>query len=449
MTNVPRPGGGMPAALSFIPGAPPKRKAAEITSSNDIDTTVKRQKTAPDQRNPRQRAKNPKAAKTSRGTPKAPATPANTDVAINTAPASAPEATFYFTSSADSNALAAVQDQASQPAAMVAAALSPPPKYNPAASCPVDWTKLPHVEARDIEIYELRAPWNPNPVAFDVVAKRSAYPGKEGKQPSMEGVRKRFKNANSAIFALTGVYFPESSQGLEAWGIKKPAKPEMTASHSARATTTGGWTPARLHGDDEATIYQGEVVAVQLKSPSDGHPSVRICDAQLIPAYDELITYEEMLDEIDEPCIEAIAPFLPFSAKAFDHWHSSVCRGGEQEFPKRTLVCKQIDDDQYMLRVNSKARKVSASLMLETYVVSQAMGTTRTSSMILGELRKKFNNPLTPAMDDGDLDCLRYLESDDPAREVVNRFRWRIAGSSPGSEYSAQVDDDDDDDELL
>jgi hypothetical protein len=87
----------MPTALSFIPGAPPKRKAAEITSSNDIDTTVKRQKTAPDQRNPRQRAKNPKAAKTSRGTPKAPATPANTDVAINTAPASAPEATFSST----------------------------------------------------------------------------------------------------------------------------------------------------------------------------------------------------------------------------------------------------------------------------------------------------------------------------------------------------------------
>jgi hypothetical protein len=394
--------------------------------------------------------------------------------------------------SADSNALAAVQDQASQPVAMAAAALSPPPKYNPGAckfpkvrfnlriltsagftcsvpapvtpwsyefpaptprlahtltACPVDWTKLPHVEARDIEIYELRAPWNPNPVAFDVVAKRSAYPGKEGKQPSMEGVRKRFKNANSAIFALTGVYFPESSQGLEAWGIKKPAKPEMTASHSARATTTGGWTPARLHGDDEATIYQGEVVAVQLKSPSDGHPSVRICDAQLIPAYDELITYEEMLDENEEPCIEAIAPFLPFSAKAFDHWHSSVCRGGEQEFPKRTLVCKQIDDDQYMLRVNSKAHKSSASLMLETYVVSQAMGTTGTSSMILGELRKKLNNPLTPAMDDGDLDCLRYLDSNDSAREVVDWFRWRIAGSSPGSEYSAQVDDDDD--ELL
>lgn len=205
---------------------------------------------------------------------------------------------------------------------------------------------------------------------------------------------------------------------------------------------TEDYTPSVPTPTDEWAVYRGDVVAVQLKASSDNHPSVRICDAKLTPAYDQLVTYEEMLDEVDEPYIEAIAPLLPFSTKAFDRWHSSVCHGNTQEFPKRTLVCKQINDDQYMLRVNSKARKASAGLMLETYVVSQAMGTIEASDMILGELREKLNNPSTPTFDDDELQPMRYLQSDDPVREVINRFRWRTAGSSPRSDYSAQDDDE-------
>ncbi|KAF3032192.1 hypothetical protein E8E11_002545 [Didymella keratinophila] len=261
----------------------------------------------------------------------------------------------------------------------------------------------------------------------------------------MEGVRKRFKNANHAIFKLTGVYFQTPDQGLKDWGIKKPAKEskEQKASRSASPTTDGEWTSFHLDGRLEHAVYRGDVVAVQLKSPSDSRSSVRICDASLIPAYDKLITYEELFDENDQPYIEAIAPFLPFSAKAFDHWHFAACLSNDQGFPKQTLVCKQIDDNKYMLRVNSKAHEASAGLLLQTYVVSQAMGTTETSSMIFAELKKKLDNPLIPDLGDHELECLRHLDSHDPAREVVHSSRWRTAGSSPSSDLSDQNDDDD------
>ena len=96
-----------------------------------------------------------------------------------------------------------------------------------------------------------------------------------------------------------------------------------------------------------------------------------------------------------------------------------------------------------MLRVNSKPHKLSAAPMLETYVLSQAIGTPKTSSMILGELRRKLNNTLAPALVDNELECLRYLDSSDPAREVVKSFCWRTAGSSPSSDHSDQGDDGD------
>lgn len=244
----------------------------------------------------------------------------------------------------------------------------------------------------------------------------------------MEAVRKRFKNVNAAIFKRTGVYFPESSQGLEVWGIKKPV-------------TTMDTTPPPPPPSDEWTIYQGDIVAVQLKGPTDKHTSIRVCDAKLIPAYDELVSYEEMLDEDKEPYMEAIVPLLPFSTKAFDHWHASICHGTTPRFPKRTLLCKRIGQVTYMLRVNSRARRASARLMLETYVVSRAMGTTEASDMMLAELKKKLNSPSTPTLDDVELQPMQHLQSDDPVREVVSRFRWRTAGESPGSEYSAKDDE--------
>jgi hypothetical protein len=315
-------------------------------------------------------------------------------------------------------------------------------------SCPIDWTNVPDLEPQHIEAYELRAPWNPRPMTFGAVAAQTQFLNNKAEQPVEECVRKRFKIANISIFERTGVYFQESSQGLEKYGVEKPAKStKETAPRPTRPSASG--TPPRttatrkirrLHGDGEAAVYEGEVVAVQLQAPSESRPSVRVCDVRLIPAYDELVTHEELLGDDDEPYIEAVVPFFPFSTEAFDHWHSSVCLGRAKEFPKRTMICKEIDDGLYMLRVNSRAKKASAGLMLETYVVSQAMGTSKTSDMILGALAARLRGAPESALSREYGSVLRFLHSDDLVFDVVDDFKRRHAGSTSNSEYSAQDD---------
>ncbi|KAJ4376797.1 hypothetical protein N0V86_006915 [Didymella sp. IMI 355093] len=487
MINIPRPGNDMPAALAFQPGAPAKRKA-DAVPSNDINTTAKRQKMAPDPTNLRAPAKSPCVAKASGRPRKASAAPTNTTVANTTAQAPIPAPVPNPASFAVSSVPALAQSNTQQPPAAFAQSASqgkaskpplPSPAYRPGAcftqalaapitpwfhpfpaptprltytltSCPVDWTKVPGLEPQHIEAYELRAPWNSRPMTFGAVAAQTQFLNNVGKQPAEEGVRKRFKIANISIFERTGVYFQDSSQGLEKYGVEKPAKPKKeTASRStcpsASGTsrrTTATQKVCKLHGDGEAAVYKGEIVAVQLQAPSESGPSVRICDARLIPAYDELITYEEFFDDDDEPYIQAVAPFLPFSAEAFDHWHSSVCLGRAKEFPKRTMICKEIDDGQYMLRVNSRAKKASVSLMLETYIVSQAMGTSKTSDMILTALAARLRGAPKSALSFEHTSVLRFLRSDDPVFNVVNDFKRRHARFTSSSEYNAQDDDE-------
>lgn len=334
---------------------------------------------------------------------------------------------------------------------------APTPRLaQPLPFCPIDWTKVTGLKPEHIEAYELRAPWNPRPETFKAVAQQTQHLA-DGEQPVEEGVRKRFKRANLAVFKRTGVYFEESAQGLETYGVKKPKKEQATSISSPIATGTATTAAAdstapgvtqtqprttrRSQGYGEAAIYEGEVVAVQLQAPSDRHPTIRVCDKKLIPCYDELIEYDETVAD-DEGYVEACAPFLPFSTKAFDHWHSCTCFGRVQNFPQRSYVCKEVEDGQYMLRVNSKAKKASIGLMLETYCISQVMGTTKTSMMILNEITAKLSKAPRSALSREDASALQYLPSDDPLYDVVNGFQRKHVGSSSGSEYSAQDDDE-------
>lgn len=85
----------------------------------------------------------------------------------------------------------------------------------------------------------MRRPWDKKPLAWDKVAQKVFLPPfKDGstRNISPEGGRKRFKAANKAVFELTGVYFPESSLGLEGHGIPlhkdlKPILEELAEAH--------------------------------------------------------------------------------------------------------------------------------------------------------------------------------------------------------------------------
>jgi hypothetical protein len=72
------------------------------------------------------------------------------------------------------------------------------------------------IQEIDQRVYDLRAPWNHKPLSFTDLAKQ--YNKESGKkQYSIEGLRQRFENANQIIFATTGVYF--GSLGLSEYGI--------------------------------------------------------------------------------------------------------------------------------------------------------------------------------------------------------------------------------------
>ncbi|CAN9344970.1 unnamed protein product [Alternaria alternata] len=119
---------------------------------------------------------------------------------------------------------------------------APTPPYDDQQACPIDWSKVTILHDDPLhcqEAYELRRPWDKEPLAWDKVAQKVFLPpSKDGTtwNISPEGGRKRFKAANKAVFELTGVYFPESSLGLEGHGIPlhkdlKPILEELAESH--------------------------------------------------------------------------------------------------------------------------------------------------------------------------------------------------------------------------
>ncbi|CAN9131372.1 unnamed protein product [Alternaria alternata] len=119
---------------------------------------------------------------------------------------------------------------------------APTPPYDDQQACPIDWSKVTILHDDPLhcqEAYELRRPWDKKPLAWDKVAQKVFLPPfKDGttRNISPEGGRKRFKAANKAVFELTGVYFPESSLGLEGHGIPlhkdlKPILEELAEAH--------------------------------------------------------------------------------------------------------------------------------------------------------------------------------------------------------------------------
>ena len=141
-----------------------------------------------------------------------------------------------------------------------------------------------------------------------------------------------------------------------------------------------------------ASICTGEVVAVQLQTEDDDRPTTRVCDKKLIRNYNALIAYDVTIGTGDEIHLQSRVPTLQFSTEAFDRWHSSVCFGASRTFPRREYLCREIVDRHYMLRDNGmpRAKYTTLGLMLETYCVSQAMGTARASNMIFNEIISKL-----------------------------------------------------------
>jgi hypothetical protein len=88
-------------------------------------------------------------------------------------------------------------------------------RYSQRTACPIDWSAFPTINPGQHRAYEIREPWNPSPMSWDIVGVEVAkLEGKEAKL-SAEGMRKRFAKANQAIFEKTGVYFLLNGHGLQ------------------------------------------------------------------------------------------------------------------------------------------------------------------------------------------------------------------------------------------
>lgn len=299
-----------------------------------------------------------------------------------------------------------------------------------------------------MEAYELRAPWNPTPATFRTVKESSRFLVSGG-MPSEECVRKRFRNACLAVFKRSGVYFEESAIGLGSYGIPKQNKdlkklvdsalpaflptPVSSPARTARASTTETRHLHRLchdqsfnatHGKPEETaLYAGQVVAVQLQANPKDCPTIRLCDKRLIRNKRALLDYNVTVTQDDNILIESKVPTLPFSTAAFDRWHSSVCFGHSTTFPRREYLCQAISDSEYLLRDNGKPPEetTTLSLMLETYAVSQTMGTRTASNMILGDIVRKLQNTTGAVLlDDDEETFLEHLYTDDPLFDAVS-----------------------------
>ncbi|KAJ4983444.1 hypothetical protein SVAN01_11052 [Stagonosporopsis vannaccii] len=322
---------------------------------------------------------------------------------------------------------------------------APTPRFaHPLPSCPINWSAITGLTAEQIEAYELRAPWNPDPTTFSTVRTTTIFLASK-RVPSEECVRKRFRKACLAIFKCSGVFFEETALGLEDYGVPKQAElrnligdiraaalrtatptppPTVTTTTAASTTTASARATAYQRpkrGNSEVSIYTGEVVAFRLKATRNSRPTIRICDRRLVANDRILLVYDVTVTQRNALQIESAVPTLPFSTDAFDRWHASVCFGKRRTFPRRDYVCREVGEGEYLLRDNGKPKEecTTVGLMLETYAVSQAMGTGSTSSMIRREIVRKLRDAPSEIVGWGKEAFLGRLAVDDPLFDAI------------------------------
>jgi hypothetical protein len=211
----------------------------------------------------------------------------------------------------------------------------------------------------------------------DKIGLLSAKAGKK-ETISSEGGRKRFIKANKAVFKLTHVYFPESSLGLEEENIPswRELKPLLETLGEVPA-------PKKRAGTRNSLKYGG--TAVQLVVSPPGHKG----------SVSRFVTKEVM----DQLSIQE-NHFFPYSLDNFDRWYTSIFQGLRHTFPRR-LYRLEPWNDSYM-HLDNGTPSIAMSDLFETHRLSQEMGTTEVSDMILDEIAQSFKreNELVNKQDD-------------------------------------------------
>jgi hypothetical protein len=249
--------------------------------------------------------------------------------------------------------------------------------YSQRTACPIDWSTFPSINPGQRYAYEIREPWNPNPMSWDVVGAAVArLEGKEAKL-SAEGMRKRFAKANQTIFKETGVYFLLNGHGLQGeYGV--PNDSDMAAMLKEGVVTIPGKSdhadPShKVHVIKQDLLEDQEVVQLVLQPP--GHSG-----------YATRHVIKEHADKLDLDTGRIVS----CTAATFDRWYSCLCFALRHTIPKRVYRLKQLPigfsfTDEGIPPLTTKA-------LLDTYCFSQFAGTVAFSDMILDEIHRALRN---------------------------------------------------------
>lgn len=242
--------------------------------------------------------------------------------------------------------------------------------YNKDMPCPIDWSQFPDLTAEKIRAYENRAPWNIEPRPWAKVVEMDE--AITGKTLVLEGIRKRFRATNVAVYKATEVYFYGSSIGLEAFGIPT----DITLRHKYEDAKRGRGvqpvikTNSQSHPDmfiDRDFLHKGSTVTLTQQPPNGAGPVIRYISKAI------LVSLRISTDDT-----------IQCSPAAFDHWYSSACFGLRHTLPKRVYKLRKLT--KRSTHEDEGKPPVSIHSLIETYCLSQIMGTPEISDLLLDEL---------------------------------------------------------------
>jgi hypothetical protein len=304
------------------------------------------------------------------------------------------------------------------------------------------------IQEIDQRVYDLRAPWNHKPLSFTDLTKQ--YNKESGKkQYSIEGLRQRFENANQIIFATTGVYF--GSLGLSEYGIpldndiknansgKKPKKAKSETAAVPDAEPIAVYKKPSIHEFEVSEVVEddlelpGRTVPLLLaRELYEGVQSAINNEAYL----EDAVSFEFFTDDALnrwQSCVcfgvrhtfpKRVYKLSKFAVyETIDHNSENV--NGESKMGEplteaelslsapelRQLVGRQLQRAQEKLEreiamgdviddgkpeytgdefkyTDEGMPPVTIQALFDTYCVSQCMGTTAVSDMILDEIRQ-------------------------------------------------------------
>jgi hypothetical protein len=248
--------------------------------------------------------------------------------------------------------------------------------YSQTTGCPIDWSVFPSIPLSQTQVYELRRPWSQNPAPWDKV--RVDLAQLEGKKTlSAEGVRKRFAKVNKTVFETTGVYFLLNGHGLQqAHGV--PNDSDMPGILKG----AGNVKPGKSAKASEACKYvaltqdrvtEDDISTVALQQPGQSFRAIRHIPKKIMVTLN--ITNGQT---------------LLYTATTFDRWYTCICFGPRQSLPKRIYKLKQLPDRSYT-HADEGMPPVTVQTLLDTYCLSQLVGTTEVSDMLLDEVMRSLN----------------------------------------------------------